>query len=196
MREIEMRQRIEGFLKRRMQGMLAPALGLGLAVAGCTRTSATPVYSAPNPDGPIGHVEDATGGKPEAVYSAPFVPDAYTADAFVAKDTQLTGPDGAPDLATVKDTNAQADVLVPADAARVDVALADAALAQDARKDVASEAGSGGDVTPAADAGVDSGADLGGTITKYMAQTPDAGRDLGAAPLYMAPLYMASIPLG
>jgi hypothetical protein len=44
--------------------------------------------------------------------------------------------------------------------------------------------------------GIDSGPDLGSMTTKYMAQLPDAGRDLGATPLYMAPLYMASIPLG
>lgn len=166
MREFEMRQRIEGFLKRRMQGMLAPALGLGLTVAGCTQMSVTPVYSAPNPDAPIGHVEDAPGGQPEAVYSAPFAPDANTADVFVGKDTPPSGPDSAPDLAIAKEP--------------------------DAGQDTSGEAGVGVD----AGTGVDSGADLGSLTTKYMAQLPDAGRDLGAMPLYMAPLSMASAPLG
>jgi len=187
MRESEMRQRIQGFLKRRMQGMLAPALGLGLAVAGCEKMTATPVYSAPNPDAPIGHVEDAPGGKPEAVYSAPFVPDANMADVFVGKDTPPTGPDSAPDLAIAKDVNAPADASVPSD-----VSLADMATVPDARKDSSGEAGAGVD----AGTGVDSAADLGSMTTKYMAQLPDAGRDLGAMPLYMAPLYMASAPLG
>jgi hypothetical protein len=188
MRESEMRQRVEGFLKRQMQGMLAPALGLGLAVAGCGKTTATPVYSAPNLDAPIGHVEDAPGGKPEAVYSAPFFPDANTADAFAGKDTSPTGQDSGPDLATAKDTNLPADVLAPAD-----VSLADVALAPDASKDSSSEAGSSADTIPAVDAGtrVDSGADLGEMTTKYMAQIPDAGRDLG-----VAPVYMASLPFG
>jgi hypothetical protein len=166
MRESEMRQRIEGFLKRRMQGMLAPALGLGLAAAGCVESAA--VYSAPNPDAPIGHVEDAPGGSPEAVYSAPFARDAYPADTFVAKDSLPTP---------------------------VDVSLIDVAVVPDASKDAASEAVPGMDVLDAG-AGIDSGADLGSMTTKYMAQLPDAGRDLGATPLYMAPLYMASIPLG
>lgn len=184
MRESEMRQRIEGFLKRRMQGMLAPALGLGLAVTGCGRTTSTPVYSAPNPDGPIGHVEDATG---IALYSAPIVPDAYVAD--VAKDTLAPGPDGAPDQA--RDTNLPSDVSAPAEASPVDLALV-----PDAGKDVASEAGFGVDAVPGADGAdagtrVDSGADLGNITTKYMAQLPDAGRDLRAVTL-----YMASLPLG
>ena len=182
MRESEMRQRIEGFLKRRMQGMLAPALGLGLAIAGCEKTTVTPVYSAPLSDGHVGPIEDAAGLTHDTpVYSAPIIPDAYTADAFVAKDT---GPDRSLDLATEKDTNGPADVSAPAD-----LSLADVAMVRDAGKDSASEAGSGGDAIPAMDAGtgVDSGADLDSMTTKYMAQLPDAGRDFGVAPLYMAP---------
>jgi hypothetical protein len=35
MRESDMRQRIEGLLRRRMKGVLAPTLGLGLAIIGC-----------------------------------------------------------------------------------------------------------------------------------------------------------------
>jgi hypothetical protein len=186
MREAEMRRRIDGFLKRRMQGMLAPALGLGLAVAGCGKTTSTPIYSAPNPDGQIGPIGDAAGLTHDTpVYSAPIVPDAYMADAFVARDTVPTGTD-APDLATAKDTNVPEDVSAPADASPGDVALV-----PDARKDSASETGSIVD----AGTGVDSGADLGNTPTKYMAQLPDGGPDLGMAPIYMAPVYMASLPL-
>lgn len=180
MRESEMRQRVEGFLKRRMQGMLAPVLGLGLAIAGCEKTTATPTYSAPLPDGHVGSIEDAAGLTHDTpVYSAPIIPDAYTADAFLAKDT---GPDRAPDLAIAKDTN------VPADAS-----LADVAMVPDAGKDSASEAGLGGDAIPAVDAGtgVDAGTDLDSMTMKYMAQLPDAGRDFG-----VAPLYMAALPLG
>jgi hypothetical protein len=193
MREAEMRRRIDGFLKRRMQGMLAPALGLGLAVAGCGKTTSTPIYSAPNPDGQIGPIGDAAGLTHDTpVYSAPIVPDAHVADAFVARDTLPTGTD-APDLATAKDTNVPEDAFAPADASLVDVALV-----PDARKDSASETGSIVDAIPAVDAGtgVDSGADLGSTPTKYMAQLPDGGPDLGMAPLYIAPIYMASLPLG
>lgn len=164
-----------------MQGMLAPALGLGLAVAGCGKTTSTPIYSAPNPDGQIGPIGDAAGLTHDTpVYSAPIVPDAHMADAFVDRDTLPTGTD-APDLATAKDTNVPEDALAP-----------------DAGKDSASETGSIVDAIPAVDAGtgVDSGADLGSTPTKYMAQLPDGGPDLGMAPLYIAPIYMASLPLG
>jgi hypothetical protein len=186
MRESEMRQRVEDFFKRRMQGMLVPALGLGLAVAGCEKTTATPVYSAPNPDAPIGHVGDA-GDVP--VYSAPIAPDAYLADALVGKDTLPPGTDSEPDH--VRDTNVPSDV-----SALADVWQADLALVPDAGKDAVSEAGAGVDAIPGVDgadagAGVDSGADFGNMTTKYMAQLPDAGRDLG-----VAPVYMASLPLG
>src|ERR1035441_8499987 len=149
MREAEMRRRIDGFLKRRMQGMLAPALGLGLAVAGCGKTTSTPIYSAPNPDGQIGPIGDAAGLTHDTpVYSAPIVPDAHMADAFVDRDTLPTGTD-APDLATGKDSASGTGAIV--------------------------------DAIPAVDAGtgVDSGADLGSTPTKYMAQLPDGGPDLG-----------------
>lgn len=102
MREFEMRRRIEGFLKRRMQGMLAPALGLGLAVTGCGESSA--VYSSPAPK------EDAAGlssGIP--IYSAPVAPDAYVADAFVGEDTLPPGSDASlVDLTLVPDAGSDA----------------------------------------------------------------------------------------
>jgi hypothetical protein len=178
MREIEMRQRIEGFLRRRMKGMLAPALGLGLALAGCTKEVAIPVYSAPLPDGQIGPIEDAAGLTHDTpVYSAPVPPDGATADAFAAKDTLPTGTDSAPDLATV------ADAIVPAD-----LLVADAALGSDAKKDTSGEAGTGVDTGAGVDVGTgaDVGVDLGGFGMKYIAQLPDARPDLGMVALYMA----------
>jgi len=171
MREIEMRQRIEGFLKRRMRAMLAPALGLGMAAAGCEKTVATPVYSSPNPDGQLGPREDAAGLTHDTpVYSAPIFPDAALSDSFEGKDTPSPGADGAPDIAAVADAN------VPSDAA----------------KDFAGDAG-GSEAHPGVDGGssADSGADLGSMSTKYMAQLPDASPDLG--PVVR---YMASMPLG
>jgi hypothetical protein len=191
MREFEMRQRIEGFLKRRMQGMLAPALGLGLAVSGCTKEVAIPVYSAPLPDGHAGPIEDAAGLTHDTpVYSAPVPPDGATADAFAAKDTLPMGTDSAPDLGTTADAFAAsdlatvADAIVPADL----LATADAALGSDAKKDTSGEAGAGVDTGAGVDAGTgaDVGVDLGGFGMKYIAQLPDARPDLGMVALYMA----------
>jgi hypothetical protein len=110
MREIEMRQRIEGFLRRRMKGMLAPALGLGLAVAGCTKEVAIPVYSAPLPDGQIGPIEDAAGLTHDTpVYSAPVPPDGATALGSDAKK------DTSGEAGTGVDTGAGVDVGTGAD---------------------------------------------------------------------------------
>jgi hypothetical protein len=190
MREFEMRQRIEGFLRRRMQGMLAPALGLGLAVAGCTKEVAIPVYSAPLPDGQIGPIEDAAGLTHDTpVYSAPVPPDGATADAFAAKDTLPMGTDSAPDLAPTADAFAAPDLATVADATvPADLLAADAALGSDAKKDTSGEAGTGADTGAGVDAGTgaDVGADLGGMGMKYLAQLPDARPDLGMVALYMA----------
>jgi hypothetical protein len=137
----------------------------------------------------VGPIEDAAGLTHDTpIYSAPIVPDAYTADAFVAKDTLPTGTDTAPDQAILRDTNVPPDISVLADGAP-----ADGAVVPDARKDSAGEAGSPVDAIPAVDVGtgVDSGADLGNMTTRYMAQLPDAGRDLRSVTL-----YMASLPLG
>jgi hypothetical protein len=43
-------------------------------------------------------------------------------------------------------------------------------------------------------AGLDSGKDLGGTITKYSAMIPDAAVDTGFAPVDTAPVYTALMP--
>jgi hypothetical protein len=99
MREFEMRRRIEGFLKRRMQGMLAPALGLGLAVTGCGESSARLFIACPK----RGRGRLVLRHVP--IYSAPVAPDAYVADAFVGEDTLPPGSDaslvcGRPDPGT------------------------------------------------------------------------------------------------
>jgi hypothetical protein len=175
MREAEMRRRIDGFLKRRMRGMLAPALGLGLAVVGCGKTTSTPIYSAPNPDGPLGPVADATGLSYETLYSAPIAPDASVADAFVAKDTMAVGPETAPDTVSVADA--------ATDFGKADLIKIDEAETSDAKQDASSEAGS----SEAGSSEAGPGLDLGIPPVRYMAQAPDAGRDLGMMALYMAP---------
>ena len=206
MRESEMRQRIEGFLKRRMQGMLAPALGLGLAVAGCGKSTVTPAYSAPNPDGHAVPIEDAVGLTHDtagatgdsSVDSVPTAPDSSPGDA-VAVNKDASGPETRLDLAPEADANVEVDLAkIPDGAQTADLQTADG------KTDTSGEVGAGMDTGTGADAG----ADVGGIVTKYMAQLPDAGRDLGAAPLYLAqlpdanrdlgatPRYMALLPLG
>ena len=188
-----------------MQGMLAPALGLGLAVAGCTKTVATPIYSAPLPDGHVGHIEDAAGLTHDTpVYSAPLLPDGATADAFAAKDTMPMGTDSAPDLGTTADafaandtlpigTDSAPDLAAGADAiVPEDLLVADAAQGSDAKKDTVGEAGTGVD----AGTGLDAEADLGNIGMKYIAPIPDAGPDLGTMVRYMAQFFDARPDLG
>jgi hypothetical protein len=79
MRESEMRQRIESLLRRRV---LAPTLGLGLALVGCGGGGSE--YSAPIPHhldaGDVSH--DASGPSRDApVYSAVLPLDAAVVDA-------------------------------------------------------------------------------------------------------------------
>jgi hypothetical protein len=159
MRETEMRQRIEGFLKRRMQSMLAPALGLGMAVTGCQKESVTPVYSAPVPDASLGPTQDA----PSLIEAAP-APDTLLADAFVPLDTNLPGPD----VVTGADSQPQQDL-----------ATVDGPAGTDAKPDTSGEVGPG----------LDAQSDLGSIGVKYIAQLPDGGpgiTPLYMAPLYMA----------
>jgi hypothetical protein len=180
MRESEMRQRIEGFLKRRMQGMLAPALGLGLAVAGCGESVSVYMGQLPSDAADVTH---DTPGSSDSI--APDSPTADvlaakdTADGLAAKDSTFLGPDTALDVASSTDVNVLEDL-----AKIVDLAKIDESQAPDVNKDTSPEAGAGVD----AGTGVDAGADLGNGGTKYMAQLPDAGRDLGIAPVYIAPL--------
>jgi hypothetical protein len=62
----------------------------------------------------------------------------------------------------------------------------DEAETPDTNRDAASEAGSSDDA----------GMDLGTPPVRYMAQAPDGGPDLRMVPIYMAPIYMSSLPLG
>jgi len=59
--EREMRQRIEGFLKRRMQRMLVPALGAGVAFGGLGCTAS--MYGTSVPGSPV----DAAVAKQDAL---------------------------------------------------------------------------------------------------------------------------------
>ena len=182
MRESEMRQRIEGFLKRRMQGMLAPALGLGLALGGCGGAE----YMAQFPRGEDGGGENRDGvglSHDTPVYSAPVVPDLAAADTFTGKDTSPVVEDGALDRAMTPDTNVLAEV-----------ALTDVAQIVDGVKDSSTEAAASSEAHPGLDAGagVDAGMDLG--ATKYGASYFDAGRDLGMAPVYVAQLPVDGEP--
>lgn len=90
MREHEMRIRIEQFLKTRMRGMLAPALGLGIAVVGCKQESVTPVYSAPLTDGSF---DKAAQILPDARASSPDVP---LVDVPLGEDTSSLASDTSP----------------------------------------------------------------------------------------------------
>ena len=184
MRESEMRQRIEGFLKRRMQGMLAPALGVGLAVAGCGKTTSTPIDSAPNLDGHAGPIEDAAGLTHDTpVYSAPIAPDGSTADAFATQETPPMGPDTTLDLAPVADANVPMDLPKPVDLTKIDELQV-----PDGKKDTLGEVGTG------VDAGVDSGGVRYGSPYFDAAPLRDAGPDLGSAPVYIAQLPLGGEP--
>ena len=171
--------------------MLAPALGLGLAVAGCGKTNVTPAYSAPNPDGPQGTFEDAAGlTRDTSADSAPLNSDVPTSDAFFAKDSKPIGPDATGDSAPVADTN------VPDALVRPDVAQE-----PDVKMDSSGEAGADLDAGTALDSGpgLDSGTNRDTAINfdtgfvKYGTPVfdagrdlPDAGRDLGMVVIYMA----------
>jgi len=182
--------------------MLAPALGLGLAVSGCGKTDATPVYSAPNPDGPPGTVEDAVGlTRDTSADLAPLNSDVPTSDAFVAKDGQPIGPDAKADSAFVADKNLPDELVRP-----------DVAQEPEAKKDSSGEADAGLDAGTAFDAGIvpdtrpglDTGTGLDVRVdfdtgfVKYGTPAFDAGRDLPDAgrDLGMVTVYMALFPEG
>ena len=77
MREQEMRERVFGFLKARMRGMIFPAtVGIGLAVSGCSESKATPAYMASFPQDAAQNVVDA-----RVQDVAPVTPDLPVADA-------------------------------------------------------------------------------------------------------------------
>ena len=177
MREFEMRQRIEGFLKRRMQGMLPPALGLGLALGGCGDWGGMEYMAQfPRDADAAGVFHDAESLDDDATIAS----DGAGGDALASKDTLRPGTDGARDVASIRDVRGMADA-----------AQDDVAMAMDAARDSAGEAGASVDAVPGVDAGADMEADLGVSPVKYMAQIPDAGSDLG--PVVR---YMAQLPLG
>lgn len=103
MRESEMRQRIEGLLRRRMQGVLAPALGLGLALVGCGCGGTE--YGAQFPH----HVDaddvthDAAASWDTPIYDAPLPADAPPAEIPPSNDTLPPGVDGVLDSEAVSD---------------------------------------------------------------------------------------------
>jgi hypothetical protein len=70
MRELEMRQRIERLLKRPMQGMLAPALGLALALGGCEFGGSEYMAQFPRTNGGSHDASGSTSDVP--IYSAPI----------------------------------------------------------------------------------------------------------------------------
>jgi hypothetical protein len=102
MREWEMRQRIERIFKRRVPGILAPTLGLGLAIVGfgCGGTE----YGAQYPHGSSPRLDagdvilDAAGPRQDVpIYSAPIPLDAAPVDAPAGNELDAS-PDGAPTL--------------------------------------------------------------------------------------------------
>jgi hypothetical protein len=172
MREYEMRIRIECFIRTRMRGMLAPMLGLGLAVTGCKQEGVTPVYSAPLSDGStdqVGQIFQDT-----AITS----PDVNEADAPHVSDTHVVTSDTfPPDMrdAPVKDTMDGAIDWVKADRVAYEASASETeneVMPPDAGMD-------------AQDSRADTKKDL-GLVVKYMAQLPDSGS--------VVALYMARMP--
>jgi hypothetical protein len=181
MREQEMRDRINQYLKIRMRGMLVPALGISLLAVGCKKEGVTAVYSAPMPDA---GQDQAAQVLPDAMVSkdtSPSILDAASSNDLAAPDTgtDTPSPDGSVvprpdtaglDSATTLDAGAAPDADKSdggkPDAGKVDAGIADA---------------------PSADTGrpVDAGR-LDGLVTKYIAQLPDGGM--------IGTLYMAQMP--
>jgi hypothetical protein len=90
MRELEMRQRIERLLRRPLHGMLAPALGLGLALGGCELGGSEYMAQFPRTDGGSHDTSGSTSDIP--VYSAPIpldgAVDSGQVDAPLATDAE------------------------------------------------------------------------------------------------------------
>jgi hypothetical protein len=79
MKETEVRERIEAFLKSTMRKTVIPAsLGVGLSLVGCERSSSVPVYSAVVREDAAVSTRDAADasadrlGLPETKYMGPF----------------------------------------------------------------------------------------------------------------------------
>jgi hypothetical protein len=102
MREREMRERIEGLLRRRMQGVQAPILGLGLAIIGCGCGGTEYGAQFPHDWGGDGAFYDAAGlGSDVPIYSAPEPLDAAVVDAAASDETSPADVDR--DLASALD---------------------------------------------------------------------------------------------
>ncbi len=183
MREQEMRQRVFQFLKARMRNMLMPAtLGLGLAVGGCSQSTA--LKDSPDSANDTSATDTAM---PIPIYMV-VSPDAN----FPVSDGQDPNPEKTDAIADL--ANGGLPEATPVYGSRDAIGLPDAAQKPD--QAVALDG-----------AAMDAGKPDGGpetSITKYMAPILDAGRDApgrdagadqgGIAPVYIAPVYIAQTP--
>jgi hypothetical protein len=186
MREQEMRMRVFQFLKVRMRNMLMPAtLGIGLAVGGCSQstalkdspdsandTSATdtampvPIYMVVSPDANF-LVSDGPGPNPEKT-------DAI-ADLANGGLPEASPVYGIRDAIGLPDSVSQPDQAVALDGAALDAGKPDGGPETSIVKYMA----------PILDGGRDAGVEAG----------RDASPDLGSiAPVYIAPVYIAQTP--
>ena len=192
MREQEIRDRINQYLKARMRGMLVPALGMSLLAVGCTEGSATAVYSAPMPDA---SQDQAARVIPDALPSrdAPAPDRASSMDAALPDaglDAALPSEDAGND-ALLGDVE---DALPTSDAGRPDGRLPDASpdTKPGARPDAKPDVGRL-DARRIDARNVDTGKPVdamridGPIGVRYIAQQVDAA--------LIAPLYLAQIPL-
>jgi hypothetical protein len=168
MREHEMRMRVFRFLKARMRNMIMPAtVGIGLAVGGCAKedVKAVPMYGVAFRDSGPPAQPDGLG--PDSPPPGPDLAAPDTREVQVAADL---APDNGND-GLGRDTPIYGvDMTPPKDANTTDLPA---------------------DLKVALDGGaIDSGADLGGIITKYIAPIPDAAADTGG----IVPVYTAVMP--
>jgi len=185
MREQEMRLRVFRFLRARMRNMIMPAtMGLGLAISGCTTSSATPVYSGQFPDDAAATKSDILGA--DSVAQGPDLAVADTRDTRVGDDASN---DSAHDVLAVEDVAG-------------DAADAENDSQHDALAIVDHPAGSDGVSIDSAIADglakIDADTDLDAIVTKYLAPfydaaTVDSPADLGLIARYHAPMPKEAI---
>jgi hypothetical protein len=189
MKEHEIRQRIEGFLKRTARELVVPAsMGLGLALVGCDHTG-------------IKVARDAAAETAQSV-----APDA--ADAMLTRDSAANVPDVAnPRDFGINDDRPALDAF-KADLPRLIIPYG-VRIEPDASVDAAApnadapdaDAGAADAEVRAVDSGRDAGkADLPAILPPYMppympAPLPDAAQDLSAVivPYMVPPPYMAPV---
>jgi hypothetical protein len=212
MREQEMRRRVFRFLKARMRNMIMPAtVGLGFAVGGCasegntslesgpvqdSAASDVPVYSAPIPDGSLPWADSGAAGQDASSGTPNAKSDAIANLPPDAINSDAASVDSS--QAGVADVAPSLDQRVAIDGDGIDGGSVDATLARDARDDL------GGIVTKYIAQIPDASPDSGGVAPLYQAQVPDAGTDAGMVVRYMAPTpdsgiavrYMAQMPDG